>query len=437
MFSLSPDTPSFQAIFKYYQELYSKDISIYEKGTSPLVLPVVPEPILASLCRNVNFHFQREPMMLRLNTDVTIVGDIHGHILDLFRILKQFGLPPETNYLFLGDIVDRGDFSVETLTLVYLLKVIYPQHVWIIRGNHEFDEMCQDCGFISELKQLYGSTSLKASFLTSFSNMPLTALICEKVLCVHGGIGPEINTLEEIDSIPRPLNTFEVDPVECLVWSDPQLKGKGFHPNSRGSGCFFCQDVFNKFITRNKIQAVVRGHECVDTGVQMVFDRKLITVFSASNYCGQCTNQAGVLTITSDGTKKEVSVFKPIRYLVRSKAKFVESERENTFVITEETIKKATKRLPRLTVENLSSKPGPNSPTKQKRLNPMQSVANIDFRRELLAIQREPGSPPTHKKGVTKQSSTNELRLSVGPVQTGGDLPSPVRRSIDKRRPSF
>ena len=351
MFEFSPDSVNFHAIYKHYLSLLTVDVGSYESGLKNLVLPIIPEQILQSLCRNANYFFEREPMLLKLDIDCVIVGDLHGHILDLFRIMKKFGPPPTCKYLFLGDIVDRGEFSVETVTLIFLLKVLFPKDVYIIRGNHEFPEMCHNCGFYDELHDLYPSYNIERQFYLAFSNMPIAALIRNKILCLHGGIGPTLTDLNAIANIPRPLNDSSHEPVCSIVWSDPNNTITGYSPSSRGSGHYFGQDVFLRFLQQNSLELLVRGHQCVDKGIDMQFNRRLVTVFSASNYCGSLPNKAGVLAILNNGFKKEATVFNPLRYVMRQSAIFIPSLKQTIFTITKEQIEEAErkKRLPVIT----------------------------------------------------------------------------------------
>ena len=133
-----PALGPFKHLFSLYRALILTDVSKYISQEVPLVFPAVPQSLMEAICDRVTQHFRKESVVLNLPHDIVIVGDIHGHILDLFRILARFGFPPEQRYLFLGDIVDRGEFSTETITLVYLMKALWPDDVFLLRGNHEF-----------------------------------------------------------------------------------------------------------------------------------------------------------------------------------------------------------------------------------------------------------------------------------------------------------
>lgn len=347
MLPFSPGGIDFHNLMRHYSSLIAHDVSEYESNFTNLCLPIVPERILQNLCKTAMYYFQREPMVVKLNSSAIIVGDLHGHILDLFRILKKFGLPPNQTYVFLGDIIDRGEFSLETITLIFTMKVLYPQNTIVVRGNHEFKELCQTCGFVCELAQVYKSTeALEKCFYDAFSYIPLAALIHEKILCIHGGIGPTVKTIRDIQMIQRPLLSFSYEPAGSLLWSDPTTKVDEFVESDRGTGYKYGQTALFNFIANNNLDIIVRGHECVDGGVNLMFQRRLVTVFSASNYCGVQPNKAAVLTVSLNGMKKEAVVFLPLKYMPRPKAVFLRSEKENAFVISQATIDAASpKRL--------------------------------------------------------------------------------------------
>ena len=365
MFGLSPESSNFHAILRHYSTLFSQDISDYECGLAHFFVPIIPEQIFVSLCKSVTYFFQRESSLLKIDMDSIIVGDLHGHLLDLLRILKKFGPPPSRNYLFLGDIIDRGEFSLETIQLIFVMKALYPQNVFIIRGNHEFSELCTNGGFGFEVKEIYPYSfqNIEKFIYEAFSYMPIGAVISSKILCIHGGIGPTVKTLKDISSIQRPLSDYTREPIQSLLWSDPNPEVTGFADSPRGLGYHYGQEPLLKFLSSNGLELLVRGHECVDGGINMMFQRRLVTVFSASNYCGVSPNKAAVLLITQNGTKKEATVFTPLRYFTRPKAIFVKSEKENVFIITKRTLDAALPKptLPNLTV-HIDLSPGSRTP---------------------------------------------------------------------------
>lgn len=322
--------PNFAAILNYYKKYFKVDMSEYEKEKAKIVFPIVPLQVLRKLCDTAQKLFKAEPALLRLNGDTLIIGDLHGHIFDLFRTLGKLGLPPNRTYLFLGDLVDRGHFSTETVVLILTMKVIWPEHVFLIRGNHEFADMAKHGGFFAELSSLYNTRQAEEFIMKAFSYMPLAAIIGGNVLCVHGGLGPSLNDIKQLEEIQRPLNDYNDDLIQGLLWSDPAQFLDTFQESSRGIGYFFGHEALSSFLDSNKLQYMVRGHECVEKGIEAQLNRRMFTVFGASNYCGRAPNKSGVLLIHPDGSR-EACFFNPITYIKRANVSFVASESDTVF----------------------------------------------------------------------------------------------------------
>lgn len=312
---------NYTKLFGNFMNSCPLDIEKYANGTASLVLPALPKDLVLSLCSDVGDMLRDSPNMLELATPISVVGDIHGHILDLLRILKLCGTPDKVKYLFLGDIVDRGEFSVETAILVFLMKVLFPENVYIIRGNHEFEFLCTQCGFSTQLEQEFHDDNMLDSFLVTFSYLPISALIDNKILAVHGGIGPSCFSLNQLKKVERPINDFADDYISSILWSDPLDGIEFFQPSTRGTGFFFGDKATNEFVTQNGISMIIRGHECVMSGCEFKFDNQLVTVFSASNYCGLMNNDAGVLII-KNVNQFETKQFPPLKYLKRDNTIF-------------------------------------------------------------------------------------------------------------------
>jgi protein phosphatase len=282
---------------------FQDDVFQYATGQVQLSLPLLTAEFLADLFARAQSIFSCESTLLALSSPCIVVGDIHGQILDLCRILQTYGLPPTQRYLFLGDIVDRGEFSIETLSIVYLLKIIWPDEVHLIRGNHEFHFLCSQGGFMQQICDCYTNYKLYSAATSSFAHIPLAALINSTILCVHGGIGPSVSSLDQIRSIPRPVADFGNDALDAVVWSDPSDATETFaRSQTRGAGYIFGNKAFTAFLKRAKVSLVLRAHEVVSAGYAEHFDGTLITVFSASNYGGLIGNQGAVVEIAKDGS---------------------------------------------------------------------------------------------------------------------------------------
>ncbi|KAH8894109.1 Metallo-dependent phosphatase [Thozetella sp. PMI_491] len=227
---------------------------------------------------------------------VTVCGDIHGQFHDLMELFKIGGPNPDTNYLFMGDYVDRGYYSVETVTLLVALKIRYPQRITILRGNHESRQITQVYGFYDECLRKYGNANVWKYFTDLFDYLPLTALIDNQIFCLHGGLSPSIDTLDNIRALDRIQEVPHEGPMCDLLWSDPDDRcGWGISP--RGAGYTFGQDISEAFNHNNGLTLIARAHQLVMEGYNWSQDRNVVTIFSAPNYCYRCGNQAAIMEI--------------------------------------------------------------------------------------------------------------------------------------------
>ncbi|KAI4385423.1 hypothetical protein MLD38_003450 [Melastoma candidum] len=268
---------------------------------------------IADLCDSAERIFSSEPSVLQLRAPIKIFGDLHGQFGDLMRLFDEYGSPSTAgdiayiDYLFLGDYVDRGQHSLETITLLLALKVEYPNNVHLIRGNHEAADINALFGFRIECIERMGErdgiwTWQRINRL--FNWLPLAALIEKKIICMHGGIGRSINHLEQIENIQRPI-TMEAGSIILmdLLWSDPTENDsvEGLRPNARGPGLVtFGPDRVMEFCNNNDLQLIVRAHECVMDGFERFAQGHLITLFSATNYCGTANNAGAILVLGRD-----------------------------------------------------------------------------------------------------------------------------------------
>ncbi|OHT00006.1 Ser/Thr protein phosphatase [Tritrichomonas foetus] len=311
------------------------DVEDYATQNVQLILPTVPREDVIELCQAVTDIFKDGPSLLELQSPIIVVGDIHGHVLDFFRIFKKYGIPENQKYLFLGDLVDRGEFAVETIIIAFAFKVIYPDNFYIIRGNHEFEFLCSQCGFSKQIADIYGP-ALFDKFLAAFSYMPISALIDKNIVCVHGGLGPSTFSINQLKSIERPIHDFTDDFLNAILWSDPTNSTDQFIPSTRGTGYLFGESALKEFVDQNNLKLLVRAHECVMGGIEMNFENKCMTVFSASNYCGLMNNQSAILNVTSPDSY-EVVTFDPLPYLKRESVVYrtgARAPRRSTFGFT-------------------------------------------------------------------------------------------------------
>lgn len=251
---------------------------------------------VAELCAKAREILIQEKNVQPVVCPVTVCGDIHGQFHDLMELFRIGGTPPDTNYLFMGDYVDRGYYSVETVSLLVAFKVRFKNRVHILRGNHESRQITQVYGFYDECVRKYGNANVWKHFTDLFDYFPVTALIEKQIMALHGGLSPSIDSLEHIMSLDRVQEVPHEGPMCDLLWSDPDDRcGWGISP--RGAGYTFGQDISEQFNHSNGLTLVARAHQLVMEGYNWGHDRNVVTIFSAPNYCYRCGNQAAIMEI--------------------------------------------------------------------------------------------------------------------------------------------
>lgn len=189
-----------------------------------------------------------------------VTGDIHGQYQDLLRLFEYGGYPPLANYLFLGDYVDRGKQSLETICLLLAYKIRYPDKVFLLRGNHEDPKINRVYGFYDECKRRF-NVRLWKIFTECFNCLPIAALVDEKILCMHGGLSPELKNLSQIEQIERPTEIPDSGLLCDLLWSDPTHASEGWSDSDRGVSSTFGADVVYEFLRKNGLDLICRGHQ--------------------------------------------------------------------------------------------------------------------------------------------------------------------------------
>nr|PVC50553.1 serine/threonine protein phosphatase pp-x isozyme 1 [Theileria orientalis] len=248
------------------------------------------------LCNKAKEILIEESNVQYVDSPVTVCGDIHGQFYDFKELLEVGKDIPETNYLFMGDFVDRGYYSVETFLLLLCFKVRYPDRITLIRGNHESRQITQVYGFYDECIRKYGSVNVWRYCTDIFDYFSIGALIDNKYFCIHGGLSPSILTIDEIRYLDRKQEVPHEGPMCDLLWSDPEsMDGWGASP--RGAGFLFGGDVVRQFCHQNNIQTIARAHQLVMEGYKWWFNKALITVWSAPNYCYRCGNVASIMEL--------------------------------------------------------------------------------------------------------------------------------------------
>ncbi|CAH1389888.1 unnamed protein product [Nezara viridula] len=252
------------------------------------------------VCDKIIDIYSNEKNIIQLTTPLTVAGDIHGQLPDLLELFSVAGEMPWTTFLFLGDYVDRGYHSVETYLLLLCLKVSYPQRITLLRGNHESEEITQVYGFYDECLHKYGNILVWKYCLNTFNILPIGAVIDNRLMCVHGGLSPDLIKVDEIYKIERNMDVPH-DGIFCdILWSDPDDQRKGWNVSPRGAGYLYGPDVVDKFRHDNNLDYIIRAHQLVLEGYKWHFKNTVLTVWSAPNYCYRCGNVASVLELSEN-----------------------------------------------------------------------------------------------------------------------------------------
>lgn len=281
---------------------------------------LLPEVTVQALCFKLKELLVRESNVIHIRTPVTVVGDMHGQFHDMLEIFEIGGRVPDTNYLFLGDYVDRGLYSVETMMLLVVLKLRYPSRIHLLRGNHESRQITQSYGFYTECLNKYGGSPKVWQYITDlFDYLVLCCIIDDEIFCVHGGLSPNVQTIDQIRIIDRFREIPHDGAMADLVWSDPEddekildkspsdldyytahlSSSQHFQVSPRGAGYTFGRSVVEKFLHSNNMSRIYRAHQLCNEGYQVYFNGLVTTVWSAPNYCYRCGNKASILELYS------------------------------------------------------------------------------------------------------------------------------------------
>ncbi|CEG75694.1 Putative Serine/threonine-protein phosphatase [Rhizopus microsporus] len=279
------------------------------RGNRPGKQVQLGEHEIRYLCLTAREIFMSQPILLDLEAPIKICGDIHGQYYDLLRLFEYGGFPPQSNYLFMGDYVDRGKQSLETICLLLAYKIKYPENFFILRGNHECASINRIYGFYDECKRRY-NIKLWKTFTDCFNCLPIAALVDEKIFCMHGGLSPDLQSFEQIRRVMRPTDVPDTGLLCDLLWSDPDKDIVGWSENDRGVSFTFGPDIVSKFLQKHDIDLICRAHQVVEDGYEFFSKRQLVTIFSAPNYCGEFDN-AGAMMSVDDSLMCSFQILKP------------------------------------------------------------------------------------------------------------------------------
>lgn len=294
-------------------EELSKPVPAGLKPPAPTSRPVTGLELI-TLCHLAREVFLSQPMFLEIGAPIAICGDIHGQFYDLLRIFKDVGQPGTTNYLFMGDYVDRGYYSIETLSLLLALKIKYPTRFFMLRGNHECASITRMYGFYDDCKRHHGPKLWKTC-CDVFNCLPVAAVVGERIFVAHGGISPDLVRFDQIKGLQRPSDVPDAGVMCDLLWADPartEEEKDGWHVNGvRGVSYVYGKDVTEAFLKKHDLDLICRAHEVVQDGYQFHHDRRVVTVFSAPNYCGSWLN-AGATLLVDETLTCRFKILKPL-----------------------------------------------------------------------------------------------------------------------------
>lgn len=290
-------------------------------------MQLVSSQELLLLCDTVVEVLRQEDSLVAVPLPCRVYGDIHGQLLDLLEFSNAFSWPDKRrgdifsmHYIFLGDFVDRGSYSCDVVSLLFSLKILYPSRVFLVRGNHEDRLMNVNYGFHADCIRKFNheGEDIWERVNDVFEFLPIAALVDGAILCIHGGIGDSITTLDDLRGIPKPIQVIgEITPsttarermILDALWSDPTDNDSvlGVHCSPRGKNtCRFGPDRVQEFNRRNGLKLIIRAHECVQFGYEYFAGGQLLTVFSATNYCNQYSNDGAMVVLVKDERTDEV-----------------------------------------------------------------------------------------------------------------------------------
>uniref|UniRef100_A0A8R1E432 Serine/threonine-protein phosphatase n=1 Tax=Caenorhabditis japonica TaxID=281687 RepID=A0A8R1E432_CAEJA len=271
---------------------------------------------LCGLLSSASQIFKQQGSMLEIEAPVKICGDVHGQFSDVLRLFDRGGFPPLVNYLFLGDYVDRGPQSLETVSLFMAYKVKFPGNFFLLRGNHECGAINRVYGFLDEVQRKYGSkfgTVMWNNFQAVFAWMPYTALVSGKILCMHGGISKRMSSLNQLRNLKRPILDIPNPSLEIdILWADPDNLVRGFDESTRGVGMVFGDEALQDTMEKLGVDLIARAHQVVQDGYEFFHKKRLVTIFSAPHYCGEFDNAAAMMNVDKNLTCS-FQVMRPVK----------------------------------------------------------------------------------------------------------------------------
>lgn len=282
-------------------------------------IPKINRDCLIELMTQAKLAFSTAPILLEVEGDAVIVGDIHGNLHDLLRIFTVNGFPPYRTYIFLGDYVDRGNYSIEVLYILFSLMLEFPDKVYLLRGNHEFKAINKRYGLYEQTMFLYDEEVFDI-INSVFEYMPVACILNKHFFLVHAGIqANRVTKIDDIRNIKRPIeDCHDNSLLLSLMWSDPtDSESMNNVDNKRGAGFYYSPRTTKSFLDCVGLKRIIRGHEVVNNGFQVSKSKLVLTVFSSSGYCN--FNIGTVIIVEGKEIKERVRL-NPLGNLVRKDA---------------------------------------------------------------------------------------------------------------------
>ena len=323
------------------------NIKLIEKFLDNFLRPLdwFDKKLMAQL--RANLHFQKkeiiylidevtkiistENSLIKIRSPCKIFGNINGIYTDLMRYFESYGNPSDNiqngdinvmQYIFLGDFCDRGNLSLEVILLLFALKIKYPNFIYLIRGHHEDIIINEFYGLGDECKEklkedIQAKDSVFKRINRAFNYLPFGVLVDNNILCIHGGLGSSIKSLEDISNIPRPTQIYQ-DPENLtqlhildLLYSEfDEDEGDLYNINSlrdknkKGFIVNYGKKILDEFCEKNNINLIIATHKFIKDGFCTYCDDKLLNIFSCTNYM-DTGNNVGAMVIIGKKTKNK------------------------------------------------------------------------------------------------------------------------------------
>jgi hypothetical protein len=325
----------YKTVLSYYQQQMATDIQVYCGKRVRLRIPILPFSVLERLLSRATEIFSSEPPLLTISSPIIIIGDLRGSLCDFLRLITEKGMPPCSRYLFLGNFTGQGDFSLEVATLIFIMKVLWPSDVFVLRGAFEFREVCTNGKLPAEIQKAYRNDLLFHSFLRLFASLPYSAVLDTESLCCSGGIGPGISDLSVLMEFKKPSPSFASANMSDLMLSDPTDALPMFLPNTRGLGGLFGLQSAMTFLKKVKLSRIIRGRQRMRDGFEWSLEGHVLTVFSASEITAEGSFASCWCIVDQPQTDFRFETRPALVHLKRNEVGMISSESETCVMLGE------------------------------------------------------------------------------------------------------